>query len=64
MVPGTMLPCCLDLKARPEAIANLSQRIQALSVELDASFEELRETQIYEETGQGRTLLILGDPGS
>ncbi|MBD3886210.1 NACHT domain-containing protein [Phormidium tenue FACHB-886] len=55
---------CLDLKARPDAIANLSQGIEALSVKLDDSFEELRETQIYQELGQGRTLLILGDPGA
>ncbi len=54
----------LDLKARPDAIADLSQGIEALSVELDESYEELRETRIYEEIGQGRTLLILGSPGS
>nr|WP_277879171.1 NACHT domain-containing protein [Leptolyngbya sp. FACHB-711] len=54
----------LDLAARPEAIADLSQRIEALSVELDNSYEELRDTQIYQEMGQGRTLLILGDPGA
>jgi len=53
----------LDLTDRPEAIADLSQGIEALSVELDDSYEELRDTQIYEEIGQGRTLLILGDPG-
>src|SRR5919199_1603938 len=54
----------LDLKARPDAIADLTQGIEALSVELDASYEELRETRIYEEMGQGRTLLILGEPGA
>ena len=54
----------LDFKARPDAIADLSQGIEALSVELDASYEMLRETQIYREMGQGRTLLILGSPGS
>ncbi len=54
----------LDLKARPDAIADLSQGIEALSVELDASYEKLRDTQIYEEIGQGRTLLILGSPGA
>lgn len=50
----------LDLKARPDE----SQGIEALSVELDSSYEKLRETQIYTEIGQGRTLLILGTPGS
>jgi len=54
----------LDLKSRPDEIAELSQGIEALSVELDDSFEELRETRIYEEMGQGRTLLILGNPGA
>lgn len=54
----------LDLKARPDAIADLSQGIEALSVELDDSFEELRGTRIYEEMRQGRTLLILGNPGA
>ena len=54
----------LELKARPDAIANLSQGIEALSVELDASYEELQSTRIYEEMGQGRTLLILGSPGA
>ena len=53
----------LDLKARPDAIYDLSHGIEALSVELDESFEELRTTRIYEEMGQGRTLLILGNPG-
>jgi hypothetical protein len=54
----------LDLKARPDAIADLSVGIEALSVELDASYDTLRPTQIYPEIGQGRTLLILGEPGA
>jgi hypothetical protein len=54
----------LDRNGRPDAIANLSQGIEALSVELDASYDELQTTQIYEEMGQGRTLLILGEPGA
>jgi NACHT domain/CHAT domain len=54
----------LELKARPDAIADLSQGIEALSVELDASYERLQETRIYQEMGQGRTLLILGSPGA
>ena len=54
----------LDLKARPDAIADLSQEIEALSVELDSSYERLQGTQIYQEMGQGRTLLILGSPGA
>lgn len=54
----------LELEDRPEAIADLSQGIEALSVKLDDSFEKLHETQVYEEIGQGRTLLILGEPGA
>ena len=54
----------LDRQARSDAIADLSQGIEALSVQLDASYEQLRETQVYEEMGQGRTLLILGSPGA
>jgi hypothetical protein len=54
----------LDLKSRPDAIANLSEAIEALSVELDDSFDQLSKTRIYEEMGQGRTLLILGYPGA
>jgi MFS family permease len=54
----------LDLKTRPDVIADLTQGIEALSVELDASYESLRTTQVYEEIGQGRTLLILGVPGA
>jgi DNA polymerase III delta prime subunit len=54
----------LDLKARPDVLSDLSHSIEALSVELDESFEELQTTRIYEEMGQGRTLLILGNPGA
>jgi NACHT domain len=54
----------LDREDRLDAIADLSQGIEALSVELDASYERLRDTQIHEEIGQGRTLLILGSPGA
>lgn len=53
----------LDLKARADAIADLTEGIEALSVELDESYEQLRDTQTYDEIGQGRTLLILGEPG-
>lgn len=54
----------LELRDRPEVIADLSEGIEALLVQLDDSFDELHKTQIYEEMGQGRTLLILGEPGS
>jgi energy-coupling factor transporter ATP-binding protein EcfA2 len=55
----------LDRNGRPGAIAAQgSEGIEALSIELDASYDELQTTQIREEIGQGQTLLILGDPGS
>ena len=54
----------LDLKARPDAIANLAEGIETLSVELDDSYDQLQGTQIYQDMVQGRTLLILGDPGA
>ncbi len=59
---ATALP--LGVTARPDAIADLTQGIEALSVELDPSYERLRATQIYDEIGRGRTLLILGSPGA
>nr|WP_277879051.1 NACHT domain-containing protein [Leptolyngbya sp. FACHB-711] len=54
----------LELTARPDAIADRFQGIEALAVELDSSYEILRETRIHEEIGGGRTLLILGEPGA
>jgi hypothetical protein len=54
----------LSVTARPDAIADLTQGIEALLVELDPSYERLKESPIYEEMGQGRTLLILGSPGA
>jgi hypothetical protein len=53
-----------DMKAHPDVIANLTQGIEALSVELDASYERLKISPIYQEIGQGRTLLVLGSPGA
>jgi energy-coupling factor transporter ATP-binding protein EcfA2 len=59
---ATALP--LGMKASPSAIADLTEGIEALAVELDPSYEKLKTTSIYAEMGQGRTLLILGSPGS
>jgi NACHT domain/CHAT domain len=53
-----------ELKDRPDAIADLTEGIEALAVELDPSYERLRTTPIYEEMGEGRTLLMLGSPGA
>jgi NACHT domain/CHAT domain len=58
----TALP--LGMKASPSEIGDLTEGIEALAVELDPSYEKLKTTSIYAEMGQGRTLLILGSPGS
>ena len=54
----------LGWESRPDAISNQLQGIEALAVELDKSYDSLQNTQISQEIGQGRTLLILGEPGS
>lgn len=54
----------LDLKNRPDTVLRPFEGIEELPVELDESFEELKETDIINQIGQGRTLLILGEPGS
>lgn len=54
----------LELKKRPDAVLRPFTEIEALSVELDKSFEEIQQTNIYNQIGQGKTLLILGEPGS
>jgi NACHT domain len=54
----------LSVTARPDAISDLTQGIEALLVELDPSYERLKESPIYAEMGQGWTLLILGSPGA
>jgi energy-coupling factor transporter ATP-binding protein EcfA2 len=54
----------LNLKNRPDAVSPLFEAIAELPVELDKSFEELQQTEIFDQIGQGKTLLILGEPGS
>ena len=51
----------LGLQARPDAVQRPFAEIPA---ELDQSFEQLRETSLFEQIGQGKTLLILGEPGA
>ena len=58
------VPINLDLKARPDAIADLTRGTKTFPIELDKSYEQLRKTRVYDEIGQGRTLLILGEPGA
>ena len=54
----------LDLKTRPDAVLNTFEGLEVLPIELDESFAELKQTDIYNQIGDGKTLLILGDPGS
>jgi hypothetical protein len=51
----------LGLQARPDAVQRLFAEIPT---ELDQSFEQLQETSLFEQIGQGKTLLILGEPGA
>ncbi len=48
----------------PDAVLRGFQGMEEIPVELDDSFEELQATDILSQTGQGKTLLILGEPGS
>lgn len=54
----------LELKKRSDAVLPPFTEIEVLPVELDESFEELQQTDIYNQIGYGKTLLILGEPGS
>ena len=54
----------LDWQNSPDAVLRPFEGMADIPVELDESFEELQSTEILNQTGQGNTLLILGDPGS
>ena len=54
----------LDWKTNPDAVLRPFEGIKDIPVELDESFEELQSTNILNQTGLGKTLLILGEPGS
>jgi energy-coupling factor transporter ATP-binding protein EcfA2 len=58
-IEGFLQPSLQGVDALPLEMRNRSDMI-----ELDPSYEGLQATQIYGEIGQGRTLLILGSPGS
>jgi len=50
---------------RPDAIQKHPfSQLEELSVESDKSFEFMQASDIFEEMGAGRTLLILGEPGT
>ncbi len=54
----------LDWKTNSDAVLRPFEGIEEIPVELDESFEELQTTDILPQTGLGKTLLMLGDPGS
>ena len=53
----------LNWQNSPNAVLN-PFKTEDIPVELDESFNELQTTDILNRTGQGKTLLILGEPGS
>lgn len=54
----------LKLEERPNAVLRSFSDMEELPAEPDESFERLQATDIFEQMGAGRTLLILGEPGS
>lgn len=54
----------LDLEKRPNAVQRPFDNVEELPVKPDESFEELQATEIFDQMGAGRTLLILGEPGA
>jgi DNA polymerase III delta prime subunit/ribosomal protein L40E len=54
----------LDWKNSSDAVLRPFEGSEDIPVELDESFEELQPTDILTQTGLGKTLLILGEPGS
>lgn len=53
----------LDWQNSPNAVQH-TFKTEDIPVELDESFDKLQTTDILNQTGQGKTLLILGEPGS
>ena len=54
----------LEIKGRPDLVNNTFSEYQELPVDPNSSYEWLQATDIFEQMGDGRTLLILGEPGS
>lgn len=54
----------LKLEERPDTVQRSFSGVEELPVEPDDSFEELQATEIFDQMGAGRTLLILGEPGA
>ncbi len=54
----------LDWKTKRDAVLRPFEGMEDIPVELDESFIQLQPTKILNQTKQGNTLLILGEPGS
>ena len=54
----------LDWKTKRDAVLRPFEGMEDIPVELDESFVQLQPTQLLNQTKQGNTLLILGEPGS
>ncbi len=54
----------LDWKNSPNAVLRPFEVAEDIPVELDESFDQLQTTDILNQIGLGKTLLILGEPGS
>jgi DNA polymerase III delta prime subunit len=54
----------LDWKTNPDALLRPFEGMEEIPVDLDESFEGLQPTKILNQTELGKTLLILGEPGS
>jgi DNA polymerase III delta prime subunit len=54
----------LDIKERRDAVERPFSDLEEFSQDSDKSFEWLQASDIFEEMGVGRTLLILGEPGT
>ncbi len=54
----------LDLKTCPDAVLHCFEELEILPLELNKSFEELKQSDIYYQIEKGQNLLILGEAGS
>jgi len=54
----------LDIRERRDAIERPFSNLEEFSQDSDKSFEWLQASDFFEEMGMGKTLLILGEPGT
>ena len=54
----------LKIQGKPDLVTNPFSQYQELPVDPNSSYEWLQASDIFEQMGDGRTLLILGEPGA